>query len=245
MNKNTRLDKVFSNLGLLSRSECKKAVKRGEITVNGVVCVSPEEKVDPDADRISLRGEPVDSRTTVWYMLNKPAGLITASENPNAETVFDCIEDTRTDLSAVGRLDKDTTGILLITNDGQMNHRLLSPRYHVTKGYVATVGGILTEEDLRHLEKGVDIGDDAPTLPAEARILEEFPDGTEKVLLRIHEGRYHQVKRMFEAVGAPVLSLHRETFGPLTLDPDLSPGEYRELSREEIDALTQATYTEK
>ena len=149
-----RIDKIFSNLGILSRSECSKAAKSGSIAVNGIVCKASSEKADPDIDVISYCGKTLDTRTLVYYMLNKPAGCITANEDKHAQTVFDYIEDTRTDLSAVGRLDRDTTGILLITNDGDLNHRLLSPRYHVPKTYNALVDGRLSEEDIALLAIG-------------------------------------------------------------------------------------------
>ncbi len=236
MAKDTRVDKLFSNLGLLTRSQCKKAVRAKEICVNGRTCASAEEKVDPDADVITLRGARIDSRRFVWYMLNKPEGYITAREDPRSPVVMDLIDDGRTDLSAVGRLDKDTTGLLLITNDGQLAHRLLSPRSRVEKRYRALIDGVLTEEDIRRLEEGIDIGDDRPALPA--KVAAEDEKAPQTVMLTVTEGRFHQVKRMFMAVGKPVLRLSRESFGPLTLDPALSPGDYRELSAEELAALS-------
>lgn len=236
-----RIDKIFSQLGLLSRSECKQAVKGGHISVNGIICKSSDEKADPDADEICYKGAAVDSRTLVYYMLNKPAGCITARDDKRAETVFDYIRDTRSDLSAVGRLDKDTTGILLITNDGDINHRLLSPRFHVPKCYQALIKGIPTDEDIALLERGLDIGDEKPTLPAVCRLIEVNEDRNEALAeLIITEGRFHQVKRMFEAIGKPVIALHRNKFGPLVLDENLGPGEYRELSLAELSGLMDA-----
>ena len=225
-----RIDKIFSNLGIMSRSECSKQVRSGFVCVNGVCCRSADEKADPDVDQITYKGRLLDTRTIVCYMLHKPAGCITANDDPHTKTVFDCIEDRRTDLSAVGRLDKDTTGILLITNDGQLNHRLLSPRYHVPKTYLVLIDGVLTEQDIKHLENGLDIGDDKPTLPAVVEIPGEdglsgragenslpkvlanglgasVPVNCQLVKLTITEGRFHQVKRMFEAVGKPVILL--------------------------------------
>ncbi|MBQ1525385.1 MAG: rRNA pseudouridine synthase [Firmicutes bacterium] len=246
MAKDTRIDRLFSNLGLMTRSQCKKAVKGGGIAVNGSVCRSEAEKVDPDADKVTWDGRPVDTRRFVYYMLNKPAGVITAARDPKSPTVMDLISDARTDLFAVGRLDMDTTGLLLITNDGQLGHRLLSPRYHVAKTYEARISGVLTEDDIAALEAGVDIGDDSPTLPAKVTPLNaggpqsscaDASGAAQKVLLTITEGRYHQVKRMFEAVGKPVLTLHRSSFGPLELDPALKPGEYREITEDELKQL--------
>lgn len=235
-----RIDKIFSNLGIMSRTECSKAAKAGHISVNGVCCKSSDTKIDPDIDIISYKNQTIDTRKFVYYMLNKPAGCITANDDRRAETVFDYIDDTRTDLSAVGRLDKDTTGILIITNDGDINHRLLSPKYHVPKTYEAYIDGVPTEADIGLLERGMDIGDEKPTLPAKCRILKANDDDRSLVELVIVEGRFHQVKRMFEAIGKPVIELHRRQFGPLELDKALEPGTYRELTIDELAALNQA-----
>ena len=251
MARNTRIDKLFSVLGILTRTKCKKAVKQGKIAVNGIVCRSTDEKCDPDADEITFDGAAVDTRLIVYYMMNKPAGVITAADDPRCETVMDLVEDGRADLAPVGRLDKDTTGFLLITNDGQLNHRLLSPHYHVPKTYLALIDGVLTEEDIKHLEKGVDIGDDKPTLPAIVEIPDAgelpktltdrlegpVPANRQAVKLTITEGRFHQVKRMFEAVGKPVILLHRMSFGPIELDPGLEEGKLRELNENELKKL--------
>lgn len=230
-----RIDKIFSNLGILSRSECRKAVKYGLITVNGIAVRKPEEKADPDQDVIAYKNERINSRTYVYYMLYKPSGYITAREDRSQPTVFDLITDTRTDLAAVGRLDKDTTGILLITNDGELNHRLLSPKHHVPKRYEVLIDGQLSDGHIAMLTDGIDIGDEKKTLPAILEVLTE--ESPQKVALTITEGRYHQVKRMFAAVGCPVLALHRSAFGDLKLDPDLEPGEYRELTLDEIEMI--------
>lgn len=235
--KDTRIDKLFSGLGLLSRSECKIAAKKGRIGVNGEICRESDAKCDPNSDIITLDGRIIDTRPLVYYMLNKPSGVITAKDDKWSETVFDLMEDKRTDLAAVGRLDKDTTGLLLITNDGGLNHRMLSPRHHVPKVYRALIDGVLTEEDIKLLEEGVDIGDEKPTLPAEVRILNS--ENPQLVAITLTEGRYHQVKRMFAAVGKPVLKLHRSQFGPLKLDEGLKEGEYRDLNPEEMALLKE------
>lgn len=239
MAKSMRIDKLFSSLGLLSRTECKIAVKRHEIYINGQVCRSNDDKIDPEKDEVTFKGVKVDTRSFVYYMLNKPAGVITANDDKRYQTVFDCIEDKRTDLSAVGRLDKDTTGILIITNDGELNHRLLSPRYHVPKTYQVLIDGTLTEADIKLLEEGMDIGDEKNTLPAKVALNDE--NNPQSVALTITEGRFHQVKRMFEAVGKPVLKLHRSNFGPLKLDDELEPGQYRELTENELGLLKEVT----
>ncbi|MDO5441427.1 MAG: pseudouridine synthase [Bacillota bacterium] len=232
-----RIDKIFSNLGLLSRSECSRAAKYGHIAVNGEVCKASDAKADPNVDVITYKGQQIDTRSLVYYMFNKPAGCITANEDKYSATIFDYIKDTRTNLSAVGRLDKDTTGILLITNDGDMNHKLLAPRYHVPKTYEALINGRLLESDIKFFERGVDIGDEKPTLPAKCKVLKENEDGTSLAELVIYEGRFHQVKRMFEAIGKPVIKLHRRNFGPLELDESLEEGKYRELTKEELEKI--------
>ena len=251
MAQNTRIDKLFSALGIMSRSECKKAVKQGKIAVNGVIAKSSDDKCDPDNDVISLDGRSVDTRLTVYYMMNKPAGVITAADDPRCETVMDYVSDKRADLAPVGRLDKDTTGFLLITNDGQLNHRLLSPRYHVPKTYAALIDGVLSDDEITRLETGLDIGDDKPTLPAVVEIPEndKLPNGLtdrlegpvpahcQVVNLTITEGRFHQVKRMFEAVGKQVILLHRQSFGPVELDCALKEGQLRELTEDELKKL--------
>lgn len=235
-----RIDKIFSNLGILSRSECSRAAKYGQIAINGEICKTSDVKADPDIDVITFKGLQIDTRSLVYYMFNKPAGCITANDDNRFATIFDYIKDTRTDLSAVGRLDKDTTGILLITNDGDINHRLLSPKRHVPKTYEALIDGKLSDDDIKVLERGIDIGDEKPTLPAECKVLKENEDGTSLAELVIVEGRFHQVKRMFEAVNKPVIKLHRRSFGPLDLDLNLSEGEYRELTKEELALLNAA-----
>ncbi len=229
----TRLDKLFSNLGILSRTECNKAAKHGDILVNREICKSSDTKIDSTVDEIYFKGNKIDTRQFVYYMLNKPAGCLTANEDKHSKTVFNYIDDTRTDLSAVGRLDKDTTGILIITNDGALNHKLLSPKYHVPKTYEALISGILTDDDIKLLERGLDIGDSKPTLPAKCRIL-DVKNSNSIVELIITEGRFHQVKRMFKAIEKPVLKLHRSRFGSLLLDKELAPGSYRELTEEEL-----------
>lgn len=233
-----RIDKVMSGLGLLSRSECKKAIKQGLIQINGEICKSAEFKVDPDIDEIIYKGEKVNSASFVYYMFNKPDGVVTAKEDKHDRTVFDYISDTRTDLAAVGRLDKDTTGLLLITNDGALNHYLLSPKHHVEKLYEVLIEGKLIASEIRNLEIGVDIGDDTPTLPAKVEVVSENED-SQMVFLTITEGRFHQVKRMFAAVGHPVLKLHRSGFGTLILDKKLAQGEIRELTEEELKSLKE------
>ena len=231
-----RLDKFFSSLGILSRSECKKAVKSGLIKIGDNLAKSPDQQIDPTVDRVFYKEAPVSYSVYVYYMLNKPSGIVTAKTDNINDTVFSLVDDRRPDLAAVGRLDKDTTGLLLLTNDGQLNHRLLSSKYHVKKEYIVRTEGFLTEADLEILREGVDIGDDKKTLPADAAIVGETSTGS-ILSLTICEGRYHQVKRMLSAVGKPVVALHRRSFGSLILDDTLKEGELRALTDDEVAAL--------
>ena len=231
-----RIDKLFSSLGILSRSECKKAIKAGHIMVGDRIVKSSDETVDTNADLIFYKGSQIDCSFYVYYMLNKPQGVVTAKSDIINETVFSLIDDKRPTLSAVGRLDKDTTGLLLLTNDGILNHRLLSSKYPVKKEYIVKTDGFLSDSDIDALQSGVDIGDDKKTLPADADILGETSSGS-ILSLTICEGRYHQVKRMLSSLGKPVLSLHRRSFGSLILDASLLAGEFRSLTIDEINAL--------
>ena len=221
-----RLDKFLTEMGLGTRSEVKKLLKTKQITVNGEVVTKPETKVEPETDKISYKGEPVTYCEYEYYLFYKPAGCV----------VMDYLTDTvRSDLFPVGRLDIDTEGLLLITNDGALAHDLLSPAKHVEKTYYAVIDGVVTEKDVNCFENGVDIGEKKLTKSGKLRILKSEPKS--EIELTITEGRFHQVKRMFEAVGKKVLYLKRISMGPLQLTDDLKPGEYRSLTEEEITAL--------
>lgn len=231
-----RLDKFLTEMGLGTRSEVKKLLKTKQITVNGEVVTKPETKVEPKKDQISYKGEPVTYYEYEYYLFYKPAGCVTATEDHMHKTVMDYLTDTvRSDLFPVGRLDIDTEGLLLITNDGALAHDLLSPAKHVEKTYYAVIDGVVTEKDVNSFENGVDIGEEKLTKPGKLRILKSEPES--EIELTITEGRFHQVKRMFEAVGKKVLYLKRISMGPLQLTDDLKPGEYRPLTEEEITAL--------
>ena len=231
-----RLDKFLTEMGLGTRSEVKKILKTKQITVNGEIVTKPETKVAPENDQISYKGEPVTYCEYEYYLFYKPAGCVTATEDQLHKTVMDYLTDTvRSDLFPVGRLDIDTEGLLLITNDGALAHDLLSPAKHVEKTYYAVIDGVVTEKDVNSFENGVDIGEEKLTKPGKLRILKSEPES--KIELTITEGRFHQVKRMFEAVGKKVLYLKRISMGPLQLTDDLKPGEYRPLTEEEITAL--------
>ncbi len=238
-----RLDKYLSDMGLGTRSEIKKAVRRGLASVNGAVEKHPERSIDTEQDRVVFQNAPVAYIRYEYYMLNKPAGVISASEDRREQTAVDLIgERQRNDLFPVGRLDRNTEGLLLITNDGQLAHRLLSPRRHVDKVYYAKILGHVTEEDVTAFRRGVDIGEAKPTLPADLRILrtaEESGTVISEIEVTVCEGKFHQIKRMFEAVGKKVLYLKRLQMGPLLLDEALAPGEYRRLTETECENLSR------
>ncbi|MCI9212190.1 MAG: rRNA pseudouridine synthase [Ruminococcus sp.] len=231
-----RLDKYLADMGLGTRSEVKQAVRKGRVQVNGQTVREPEYKTETETDQVWFNGQPAAYREYEYYMLNKPAGVISASEDHRERCVVDLIESRkRKDLFPVGRLDKDTEGLLLITNDGGLAHRLLSPKKHVDKVYYARVQGRVTQEDAELFRRGVDIGEKKQTLPAELRILNAGE--ISEIELTIREGKFHQVKRMFHAAGKEVLYLKRLQMGPLRLDESLKPGEYRTLNTQELDIL--------
>ncbi len=233
----TRLDKYLCDCNAGTRSQVKDFIKYGQVTVNGIIVKKSDIKIDEANDIVTLRGEVCTCRKYAYYMLYKPAGVVSATNDNTADTVLSLLKGVKDkNLFPVGRLDKDTTGLLLITNDGELSHRMLSPKKHVDKTYLVGIRNPLTKEDKERLEQGVDIGDDKITLPAKVA----FPapactEEQEQILLTIHEGRFHQVKRMLKAVGNEVITLKRVSFGPLTLDSSLSPGEYRELTMQEVE----------
>ena len=233
MAKLVRLDKFLCDMELGTRSEVKIYLKKGFVTVDGIIQKSPDFKIDPDTHEIAFQGKVLCYQEFYYYMLHKPAGVITATEDKVQKTVMSLLgKDARKDMFPVGRLDKDTDGLLLITNDGELSHALLSPRKHVPKTYFVEVPEKLNLGQIEALEQGVDIGDDKKTLPAKIEILDDT-----HIHLTICEGRYHQVKRMLQAVGSEVLYLKRISFGTLTLDDSLEKGSYRALTEEEITAL--------
>lgn len=228
-----RLDKFLCEAGAGSRSEVKLLIKKGRVTINGAVAKAPETKVDEKNDQVALDAQPLSYEKFVYYMLHKPAGVVTATRDNHEKTVMELLKDAPgKDLFPAGRLDKDTEGLLLITNDGALSHRLLSPAKHVDKTYLVRTKAPVTDEMRHRLEEGVDIGDEKPTLPAKTELTE---DG--ELLLTVAEGRFHQVKRMLSAVGNEVVYLKRLSMGPLVLDGALSKGEYRVLTQEEKAAL--------
>lgn len=234
-----RLDKYLADMSIGTRQEVKKYICQGRVKINEDIIKKPEYKIREDEDKITFDGAPVAYETFEYYMLNKPAGVISATEDKRDITVLNLIkEKKRKDLFPVGRLDKDTEGLLLITNDGALAHRLLSPKKHVDKCYYAKIRGGVTEDDVRVFKERINIGtQEEPewTMPAELKILEK---GTvSRIRLTIREGKFHQVKRMFLAVGKEVVYLKRERMGALVLDEELAPGEYRKLTDSELKSI--------
>ncbi|GAB6926389.1 pseudouridine synthase [Paenibacillus sp. JCM 10914] len=242
-----RLDKVLSNLGYGSRAELKKLAKAGMIAVNGTIVKDPAKHVDPYHDRIEFDGEVIQYREYVYIMLHKPPGVISATEDLRDRTVLDLLEPAYLVFEPfpVGRLDKDTEGLLLLTNDGKLAHELLSPRKHVPKTYQAVVEGKVDEADRLAFAEGVTLDDGYHTLPAELVInsTEHRDDDVtvSRITLTIHEGKFHQVKRMFEAVDKKVIYLKRISMGDLQLDDQLELGAYRELTPEELAVIGRST----
>ena len=245
-----RLDKYLAEMGEGTRQEVKAFIRKGRVMVGGVPVKKPEAKVEEGKDQVTLDGREIPYQKYLYYMLNKPAGVITATTDSRDRTVLDLLgEDRRKDLFPVGRLDKDTEGLLLITNDGPLAHRLLSPKKHVDKCYYAKVRGEVTGEDVEQFAQGLflaGLGEEKEekTMPARLEILKtastagkEAPGIVSEILLTIQEGKFHQVKRMFQAVGKEVLYLKRLSMGSLKLDPELAPGQYRELTKEEMERL--------
>ena len=228
-----RLDKYLAEMGAGTRKEIGKAVRAGRVTVNGQTVKNAAMQVTAE-DEVSMDGVSVEYEEYVYYMLNKPAGVISATEDARERTVLDLIsERQRKGLFPVGRLDRDTEGLLLITNDGGLAHRLLSPRHHVDKVYYARLDGSVGEAEKPLFAQGLKVDDTLTALPAELEILEPATE----VRVTIREGKFHQVKRMFEAVGREVLYLKRLSMGPLALDESLPKGDYRRLTAEEESAI--------
>lgn len=229
-----RLDRLLASTGKWSRREVKQLVRQGRVLVNGVPAPSPEAKYDPAAAVLTVDGEDVGWRAVTWLMMNKPAGVLSATEDGREKTVVDLLpaELRRLGLFPVGRLDRDTEGLLLLTDDGGLAHRLLSPRHHVDKEYFVRVEGRLTREDAEAFRRGMVLGDGLRCLPAELELL-----GDSEALVTLREGKYHQVKRMLEDRGKPVQYLKRLRMGNLTLDPALKSGGFRFLTDAELENL--------
>lgn len=234
-----RIDKLLANMGFGTRKEVKQLLKSGAVKVDGTVVKDRKTKIDTAAQKVTVHEEEVEYREFIYLMMNKPPGVISATEDHEQKTVIDLLEEGDQVFSPfpVGRLDKDTEGLLIITNDGRLSHSLLSPKKHVPKTYFAKIDGEVTEEDVEAFKEGVVLEDGYHTKPGILTILAS--GGTSEIELVITEGKFHQVKRMFEAVGKKVTYLQRIKMGGLSLDPELPMGEYRELTEEELDLLQE------
>lgn len=232
-----RLDKVLANMGFGSRKEVKKLIKSGVVEIDDNIVLDAESKLEPEKQSIKVNGTVINYRKYIYLMMNKPQGYITATEDFKSSTVLDLIDEKYLsfNLNPVGRLDKDTEGLLLLTNDGDMNHGLTSPKKNVNKVYFAEIAGKVNIRDVELFRSGVILDDGYKALPADLEILEE--SDISKVSITVKEGKYHQVKRMFEALGKKVVYLKRLKMGNLELDKTLELGEYRELTEEEVEGL--------
>lgn len=237
-----RLDKYLTDAGVAaSRKASKELLKKKQVTVDGKRVTDGKVQVIPEQTRVELAGEPIVLEELVYYMLYKPQGVVSATEDRVERTVLDLFPETlpqKKNVFPVGRLDKDTTGLLLVTNDGALAHSMLSPKKHVAKWYQATIAGCVTATDQERFAEGVILGNGEACLPAQLVIDQVDTDKQRShVRVELKEGKYHQVKRMFAACGHHVAVLHRLSMGPLLLDPDLAPGEFRELRSEERQEL--------
>lgn len=231
-----RIDKYLADTGFGTRKTVKELLKKKQVTVNTRICTNADEKIDTEVDCVAVQGVEACYEAYSYYMLNKPQGVVSATRDKQEKTVVELIrEPKRRDLFPVGRLDKDTEGLLLLTNDGKLANELLAPGKHVPKTYYARIDAVVTPELAEVFETGVDIGDETKTAPAKLRIIKS--GAVSEIELCITEGRYHQVKRMFEAVGMHVIFLKRLSMGPLQLDDSLACGEYRKLTKAEITLL--------
>lgn len=235
-----RIDKLLNNLGIGTRSEIKKMIKQKQIKINGELVKNGKDQLDPDAAQVTVNDQPIAIQLTKYLMLNKPQNVITATEDASQQTVLDLIakNDRVKGLAPVGRLDKDTTGLLLLTNDGQLAHRLLAPHKHVAKTYQATIDGIVNNDTIVRFKAGIQLKDGTLCKPADLKIISTSEDEKQsQIEITITEGKYHQIKRMFAACGMHVAALNRIAMGPLKLDSSLKPGQSRPLSENEIQSL--------
>lgn len=236
-----RLDKYLADAGIGTRKEVKTYIKKSRIRVNDTIVCKSDLKIDPETDIIYYGNQKICLPSFEYYILNKPAGYVSATKDNTAPTVLSLIDSCRKDLFPVGRLDKDTEGLLLITNNGELAHRLLSPKHHVNKTYYAIIEGIVDETDITAFQRGLEIGDEdlKTALPAELKLYQkpDFSKNLSYIEVTVQEGKFHQIKRMFQAVGKKVVYLRRIHFGSLSLPDDLLPGDYRKLTDEELKSL--------
>lgn len=234
-----RLDKVLSNLGYGTRKELKQIIKKKMVTVNGLLAKDSGMQVNPEKDKIVINGEEIFYRKYIYLLMNKPQGVVSATFDNRDETVIDLLyaEDQAFQPFPVGRLDKDTVGLLILTNDGELNHKLISPKNHVDKVYFAKINALINEKDIKAFKDGITLDDGYKCMSAKLEIINNFEDSSE-VKVTIQEGKFHQVKRMFIARNKRVEYLQRIKFGELELDESLEEGEYREITAEELAKLT-------
>ncbi|MGQ5709183.1 pseudouridine synthase [Lactobacillus sp. PSON] len=233
-----RIDKYLANMNVGSRKDVHKLIKQGIVMINGEAVKTPKQKV-VDTDEVMVGDKKITYQKYHYFLLNKPKGVLSATEDRSQRTVINLLksEDRYQNLAPVGRLDKDTTGLLLLTNNGQLNHELLAPNKHVDKIYRAKIAGVANEETIKTFAKGMILGDGTQLKPAELKILNQNKDeDSSEIEIKIQEGKYHQIKRMFGACGMKVVELHRLSMGNLTLG-NLPIGNYRELSEEEIKTI--------
>lgn len=229
-----RLDKILASQGTLSRRDVKGIIKKGRVIINGKVVKDSAVKVDLNIDEVRIDGEIVTLKKHIYIMMNKPQGVISASDSENDETVVDLVPEElfRKGLFPAGRLDKDTTGFVLITDDGDFAHKILSPKNHIFKTYLARLEHQLSDDNIKMLENGITLADGTTLKEAKVEIVEQSENPLVKIM--ICEGKYHQVKRMFAAAGNKVIALHRSKMGDLELDENLKPGECREITLDEL-----------
>lgn len=237
-NKLQRLDKVLGNLGYGSRKEIKALVKQGRVSVDGIEAKDSGMQLNPETSIVEVDGLKINYRRYIYMMMNKPQGVISATFDKRHKTVVDLLPEdyAKFDLFPAGRLDIDTEGLILLTNDGQLAHEILSPRKHVPKTYFARISGLVNDEDKNSFKEGIALDDGYKCLPADLEIINA--SAISEIRLTIFEGKFHQVKRMFEAVGKEVVYLKRLSMGGLSLDPKLEPGQVRELSADEVGFLS-------
>ncbi len=232
-----RLDKIIANSGTLSRKEVHRLIKSGAVSVNGITTKDRGFCIDPETAQIKINGQPVSLEKYVYIMLNKPEGVVSATKDPTEKTVVDLVpaEFKKKNLFPAGRLDRNTTGFVLITDNGDFAHKILSPKNHIEKTYEARLAEKIDEISLQKVAEGITLGDGTECLPAKVRVLE---DGNNPLIeIKICEGKYHQIKRMFAAVGNAVVELKRVKMGELPLDESLAPGECKVLSKEEVELI--------
>lgn len=235
-----RIDKILANMGYGSRKEVKKLIKNNLVEVNGEKVKDPSINIDPEKDKILVGDKLVNYRKFIYIMMNKPEGVVSATFDNYDETVIDLLEEEYQVFNPfpVGRLDKDTVGLLLITNDGELNHKLISPKWKVDKVYYAEINKEVNEKDIEAFQKGIVISDGYKCMPGKLEIIKSDENGAE-VYVTIQEGKFHQVKRMFEALDKKVVYLKRVKFGNINLDETLEEGEYRELTEEELENILE------